>query len=71
MNKIRLRNNLLYLLAFVITYYVRKIISLIIDSVFNFNAPYIFLFMMTFGEIIGGATINRYHISNCRKKKRS
>ena len=69
MNKIRLRNNLLYLLAFVITYYVRKIISLIIDSVFNFNAPYIFLFMMTFGEIIGGATIYRYHISNWRKKK--
>ena len=69
MIRIRLRTNLLYLLVFLVAYYAHKLISLLIDIIFNFEAPYIFLFMMTFGEIIGGATIYLFQITNRRKKK--
>ena len=69
MIKIRLGHNMLYVLAFIISYYLRKILYLIIDSIFHFYAPYLFLFMMTIGEIIGGATIYLYQISNWRKKR--
>ena len=60
---------MLYLLALYICSYVRKIIIMIIDKYFNFNAPYIFLFMMTFGEIIGGLTVYIYQIILLKKKK--
>ena len=69
MIKIRLRKNLLYLLALYICCYTRKIIILIINKVFHLNAPYLFLFMMTLGEIIGGATVYIYQIITLRKKK--
>ena len=69
MIKIALRKNLLYLLALYISSYCRKIIIMIINKVFEFNAPYIFLFMMTFGEIIGGSTIYIYQYITLKKKK--
>ena len=69
MIKIRLRKNLPYLLALYICCYTRKIIILIINKVFHLNAPYLFLFMMTLGEIIGGATVYIYQIITLRKKK--
>ena len=71
MIKIVLRKNLFYLLALYISSYVRKIIMLIIDKVFQFNDPYAFLFMMTFGQIIGGFTIYIYLYINSKKKKKA
>ena len=69
MIKIRLRKNLLYLLALYICSYCRKIIIIIISEVFHFKSPYIFLFMMTLGEIIGGATIYIYQLITLSRKK--
>ena len=69
MIKLSLKKNLLYLLAFCISYYARKILSIIIDKAFKFNDPYIFLYMMAFGEIIGGSAIYIYQMNYRRKKK--
>ena len=40
----------------------------IIDEIYQINAPYLFLFMMTLGELIGGLTVYIYHLSNFRNK---
>ena len=68
MIKIRLKRNMLYLLALYLSYFIRKIISFIIDEMYQINAPYLFLFMMTLGEVIGGLTVYIYHLSNFRNK---
>ena len=71
MIKLILRRNLLYLLGFFLSFLIRRIISEIIDNVFNLNAPYIYLILMTIGVIIGGATFYYYQISNWRKKSKT
>ena len=60
MIKIRLSKNLLYLLGLCISNNIRVLIAFIIDTVFNFTAPYLFLFMMTLGQIMGGLTVYIY-----------
>ena len=69
MIKISLKRNLLYLLALYISNVVRKVISIIIDEIFHLNAPFIFLYMMSMGEIIGGSAIYIYQILSWKKKK--
>ena len=69
MIKIRLSKNLLYLLGLYIANYIRVIIDFIIQTVFHFSAPYLFLFMMTLGQIIGGLTVYIYQINTIRNKK--
>ena len=68
MFKIRLKRNLLYLLALYLSYFIRKIVSFIIDQIYQISAPYLFLFMMTLGEFIGGLAVYIYHLSNFRNK---
>ena len=70
MIKLRLKRNLLYLLAFYIFLYARDLIKLAIKHIFDFSPSYLYLFMMTFGEIIGGATIYFYQICAKKQKKR-
>ena len=48
---------MIYLLALYGSYFVRKIVSIIIDNVYELNAPFMFLYMMTLGEAFGGLTI--------------
>ena len=69
MIKIRLSKNLLYLLGLCISNNIRVLIAFIIDTVFNFTAPYLFLFMMTLGQIMGGLTVYIYQIKTLRKNK--
>ena len=71
MIKIRLRRNLIYIITLYLSYFIRKIISIVIDIVFHLNAPYIYLYMMTLGEAIGGFTIYYYHRSNWKQKKQA
>ena len=69
MIKIRLRRNLLYLLALYSSYFIRKIVSIIIDNVYQLNAPFIYLYMMTLGETMGGLAVYFYQNYNWNKKK--
>ena len=69
MIKIRLSKNLLYLLGLCISNNIRVLIAFIIDTVLNFTAPYLFLFMMTLGQIMGGLTVYIYQIKTLRKNK--
>ena len=71
MIKIRLRRNLIYIITLYLSYFIRKIISIVIDNVFHLNASYIYLYMMTLGEAIGGFTIYYYHRSNWKQKKQA
>ena len=60
---------MLYLLAYYISWYVRKILSIIIDENFKIDITYISLYLMTLGEIIGGLTLYIYITSSYNKKK--
>ena len=60
---------MIYLLALYGSYFVRKIVSIIIDNVFQLNAPFMFLYMMTLGEAFGGLTIFYYQLSNWKQEK--
>jgi hypothetical protein len=44
-------------------------LSIIIDNVFELNAPFMFLYMMTLGEAFGGLTIFYYQLSNWKQDK--
>ena len=69
MIKLRLRRNMIYLLALYGSYFIRKIVSIIIDNIFELNAPFMFLYMMTLGETFGGLAIYYYQLSNWKQKK--
>ena len=69
MIKIKLRRNLLYLLAYYISWYVRKILNIIIDEIFTIDISYISLYLMTLGEIIGGSTLYIYITLSLKQKK--
>ena len=69
MLKIKLRKNLLYLLVYYISYHIRKIIVMIIGGIFNFNPTYVFLYLMSLGEIFGGLTILVYQNRSKKQKK--
>ena len=68
--QIRFRRNLIYLVVLYLSYFIRKILAIIINNIFNLKAPYLFLFMMTIGEMIGGISVYFYQISNWRIKKK-
>ena len=69
MIRISLRKDLAYLLTLYIVAFSRNIISIIIGSIFQFNGPYIFLFLMTLGVFTGGLLLYLYHINSFRKRK--
>ena len=60
---------MIYLLALYGSYFIRKIVSIIIDNIFELNAPFMFLYMMTLGETFGGLAIYYYQLSNWKQKK--
>ena len=71
MIKIKLRKNLLYLLAYYISWYIRKINDMIFENIYHFYPSYIFLYLMTLGEMFGGLIIYLYQYNSWRKKKQT
>ena len=70
MIKVKLRKNLVYLFAYYLSWYIRKIFKMIIEGNFPCESPFLFLFMMNLGEIVGGLSLYLYqHISLKRKKE--
>ena len=69
MIKIKFRRNLLYLYALYLSYFIRKIIGIIIDRVFKLDLSYIYLFSMTLGEALGGLSVFIYHNLYFQRKK--
>jgi hypothetical protein len=71
MIKIKLRKNLLYLFVYYLSWYLRKIVDIIIESVFNSISAYIFLYLMTLGEIFGGLSIYLYQQNSSKQNKQT
>ena len=71
MIKIKLRKNLIYLFIYYASWYIRKINSIIFDSVFQIYPPYMFLYMMTLGEIVGGLTLLLYQSDSLEKNEQT
>ena len=69
MIKFKLRKNLIYLFVYYISWYVRKIVTIIFENTFDFYPSFIFLFLMTLGEIFGGLTIFLYQYISIKRKK--
>ena len=69
MIKIKLRKNLLYLIIYYLSWYIRKIFSMIIDGNFPCESPFLFLFMMNLGEIFGGLSLYLYQNISLKRKK--
>ena len=69
MLKIRFRKNLLYLLVYYISWYIRKTIIIIIQTLFNLTPTYILFYLMNLGQIIGGLSLYIYQQSFPKQKK--
>ena len=71
MIKFRLRKNLVYLLIYYISWYLRRMVNIAIKFLFNFHPTYILLYLMTLGEIIGGSSIFFYQKKSWKKNMES
>ena len=69
MIKIKLGKNLIYLFIYYASWYIRKINKMIFQSIFDLDFTYMFLFMMTLGEVFGGLTIYLYQYKSLKQKK--
>lgn len=69
MIKILLKRNSIHLFALYSSYFIRRIIGIIIDKVFVLDLSYIYLFSMTIGEAVGGLSAFLYNIHNFKKTK--
>ena len=70
MIKIRLERKLLYVFAFFMFSYIRDIISLLIFIFFKLKQSYIYPFLMTLGQILGGAIIYFYQKRTLKQEKK-
>ena len=72
MIKIKLREDLIYLLILFIVTFLRNLESIILfygRDEYRFDIPFIILFLKTLGTFIGGLALYIYHINSFRKKK--
>lgn len=68
MIKISLRKNHQYLVYLFISYFLRRIMLIILDETFEFNKSFIFCFCMCIGQITGGFITFIYQCTFLRKK---
>ena len=71
MFKFSTRRNLIYITLLVLFSSVRKIISIIISSVFNFSNSNLFTLLMFSGELFAGIISYRYQISSIKKEEKN
>ena len=69
MIKIRVEKKLLYVLAEFMFSYARQVVCLLIDYIYGFDLPLVYLLLMNFGQIIGGASIYIYQTRTLNKNK--
>ena len=69
MIKISFRKNLIYLLFLIISYFLRRILLIIINKIFRLNNSPIFCILMFIGEISGGLLLFYYQRTFSKKKK--
>jgi len=70
MIKLSFRKNLIYLLLCIISYLLRRTLSIVISENFGLDNSLIFCFLMFLGEIVGGLVIYRKQISFLNKTKK-
>ena len=69
MIKFTFRRSIIYLLILLLYYHLRKIISIIMKHVFEFNNSLLLTLLMAFGELFGGLAIYYYQINFLSKTK--
>ena len=68
MIKISLRQNIIYLLFLFVSYYLRRVLMIILGKVYQLNYTLFFCFLMCLGEIVGGSSIYLYQKKYYRNK---
>ena len=68
MIKLSLRHNLIYPFYLIIWTLLRKVISVLISKLFEFNGSVVFTFLMFLGEILRGILFYQYQNGFCEKK---
>ena len=71
MIKLRFGKKSIYLLITYISWYLRKVIAILIQYIYTFNISYLYLYLMTLGQIAGGLSIYLYRYKSFRKNKDS
>ena len=71
MIKLSFRKNLIYLLMCIISYLLRRTLSIVIAEIFGLDNSLIFCFLMFLGEIVGGLVIYFKQISFLNKSKKN
>lgn len=71
MFKFSTRRNLIYITLLVLFSSVRKIVSIIISSIFNFSNSNLFTLLMFSGELFAGIISYRYQISSIKKEEKN
>ena len=71
MIKISFRKNQIYLILLIISYLLRRILSIIISEIFKLDNCLLFCFLMCFGEIFGGLSVYSYQRAFLNKNKKS
>ena len=69
MIKIRLKKNLIYLLVFYISWFLRSILSMVAQRKFPSNITFIHLYLMVIAEIVGGLIMYQYQNYSTKRQK--
>ena len=69
MIKFSTRRNLIYVLLLILSYYIRKIILVVIGSIYGFTNSIFFTTLMFLGEMTTGFIINKYQKDYLPKRK--
>ena len=72
MIKFKFRKNFVYILVLYVSYFIRNnlIKQLILDNIFEINAPFVFLFLMAGGQLIGGFSVFYYQHNKYNNNKK-
>ena len=71
MIKLLFRKNQIYLLLLIISYLLRRILSIIISEIFKLDNCLLFCFLMCFGETFGGLSAYSYQRAFLNKNKKA
>ena len=70
MIKIALRNNHKYLILLFFSYFIRRILSILLNMIFGMSNSLLFCYLMCLGQVFGGLTISLYQKTFLKKKKK-
>ena len=71
MMKLKFRKKLIYLFVYFISWFICLVINIAINTDLEFTSPFVFLYVMSLGKILGGFAVYRYHNNSLQIKQES